>query len=89
MAALAWVVLGVIVGVVLHRPHPASRATSALLGVAGALLGGVVAAVLNIGDVDRFFSASTWVVAVAGALVAVTIHGALADSRSRGQRAVR
>jgi uncharacterized membrane protein YeaQ/YmgE (transglycosylase-associated protein family) len=49
-----------------------------LLGIAGALLGGFLATAFGLGDpVDEFFSLSTWVAAVIGALIILFIGRAL------------
>ena len=53
-----------------------------LLGIGGALLGGFIATALGFGDpVDEFFDISTWVAAIAGALLILFIWNAIANRR--------
>ena len=89
MGILGWIVLGFLAGVVAKAIFPAAvrlgLVLTTLLGIGGALLGGFVAALLGLGDpVDEFFDVSTWVAAVAGALLILWIVSAL-DGRRRGR----
>jgi uncharacterized membrane protein YeaQ/YmgE (transglycosylase-associated protein family) len=53
-----------------------------LLGIGGALLGGFEATALGVGDpIDEFFDISTWVAAVAGAVLILFLWNALRDRR--------
>jgi uncharacterized membrane protein YeaQ/YmgE (transglycosylase-associated protein family) len=53
-----------------------------LLGVAGALVGGFLATALGLGDpIDEFFDLSTWVAAIAGALIIIFIWNAIQRRR--------
>lgn len=56
-----------------------TRPRTALLGVLGALFGGVVAWLLDIGSVATFFHPGAWLVALGGAAALLAIHGLLAD----------
>jgi uncharacterized membrane protein YeaQ/YmgE (transglycosylase-associated protein family) len=59
-----------------------------LLGIGGALLGGLIAAVLGLGDpIDEFFDLSTWIAAVVGALLILWIVSAISGRGSRGRLA--
>jgi uncharacterized membrane protein YeaQ/YmgE (transglycosylase-associated protein family) len=53
-----------------------------LLGIAGGLLGGFLATALGFGDpIDDFFDLSTWVAAIAGALIILFIWNAIHERR--------
>jgi uncharacterized membrane protein YeaQ/YmgE (transglycosylase-associated protein family) len=53
-----------------------------LLGIAGGLLGGLLATALGFGDpIDDFFDLSTWVAAIAGALIILFIWNAIHERR--------
>ena len=82
MSIIGWIVLGLLAGVIAKAIMPgAERAgivLTTLLGVAGALLGGFLATALGFGDpIDEFFDLSTWVAAIAGALIILFIWNAI------------
>ena len=74
MGIIGWVLLGFLAGLIAKAIMPGAERVgfilTTLLGIGGALLGGFLATVLGFGDpIDEFFDLSTWVAAVAGALV--------------------
>ena len=74
MGIIGWIVLGLLAGIIAKAIFPGAErigiVLTTLLGIGGALLGGLIAAVLGLGDpIDEFFDLSTWVAAVIGALV--------------------
>jgi uncharacterized membrane protein YeaQ/YmgE (transglycosylase-associated protein family) len=80
MNILAWIVFGLIAGVVAkfignerERTDPAGLFGAILLGVAGAVIGGYLSSLLLGWDVNGF-SIAGLVVAVAGALVLLFIY---------------
>jgi uncharacterized membrane protein YeaQ/YmgE (transglycosylase-associated protein family) len=82
VSIIGWIVLGLLAGVIAKAIMPgAERAgivLTTLLGVAGALLGGFLATALGFGDpIDEFFDLSTWVAAIAGALIILFIWNAI------------
>jgi uncharacterized membrane protein YeaQ/YmgE (transglycosylase-associated protein family) len=90
MGIIGWVVLGFLAGVIAKAIFPGSESVgivlTTLLGIGGALLGGLIAAVLGLGDpIDEFFDFSTWVAAVIGALVILWIVSALRGRSGRGR----
>jgi uncharacterized membrane protein YeaQ/YmgE (transglycosylase-associated protein family) len=53
-----------------------------LLGVGGGLLGGFIATALGLGDpIDESFDLSTWVAAVAGALIILFLWNTIRERR--------
>jgi uncharacterized membrane protein YeaQ/YmgE (transglycosylase-associated protein family) len=95
MGVIAWIVLGLIVGIIADKvmgsPHGIIITT--LIGIAGALLGGWIADKLfHVDNIQGFFNLSTWLTALAGAVVLlaavqlVTSRGSIGSSRRRGLR---
>jgi uncharacterized membrane protein YeaQ/YmgE (transglycosylase-associated protein family) len=82
VSIIGWIVLGLLAGVVAKAIMPGAERVgivlTTLLGVAGALLGGFLATALGFGDpIDEFFDLSTWVAAIAGALLILFIWNAI------------
>lgn len=87
MSIIGWIVLGLLAGVIAKRLVPGAESVGVivtmLLGIGGALLGGFLATVLGLGDpIDEFFDLSTWVAAVAGALVILFAWNAIDRRRT-------
>ena len=88
MGIIGWIVLGLLAGMIAKAIFPGAQTLgivlTTLLGVGGAILGGLIAALLGLGDpIDEFFDLSTWVAAVVGALVILWIVSAIGG---RGHR---
>ncbi len=86
MGIIGWIVLGFLAGLLAKRLMPGAERVgfilTTLLGIGGALLGGFIATALGFGDpVDEFFDISTWVAAIAGALLILFIWNAIANRR--------
>jgi uncharacterized membrane protein YeaQ/YmgE (transglycosylase-associated protein family) len=86
MSIIAWIVLGLLAGMIAKAIMPGGERggfiVTTLLGIAGALVGGFLATALGLGDpIDEFFDLSTWVAAVAGALVILFIWNAISSRR--------
>lgn len=86
MGIIGWVILGFLAGVIAKAIMPGEERggciLTTLLGIAGALLGGFIAAILGVGDpIDEFFDLSTWLAAVVGAVVILFAWRAISDRR--------
>lgn len=84
VSIIGWIVLGLLAGLIAKALMPGEERVglflTTVLGIAGALLGGLIAGVLGFGDpIDEFFDISTWLAAVAGAVVILLGFRALQD----------
>jgi uncharacterized membrane protein YeaQ/YmgE (transglycosylase-associated protein family) len=91
MGIIAFIVLGLLAGLIAKAlvpgRDPGGIIVTALIGVAGALIGGFVAGALFDADpLDEFFDVSTWITAVVGAIVLLLIYRAVTGGR-RGRTA--
>lgn len=87
MGIIGWIVLGFFAGVIAKAVMPGEEGggfiVTTLLGIAGALLGGFIAAILGVGDpIDEFFDLSTWLAAVIGAVLILFAWRALRHRRA-------
>ena len=90
MGIIAFIILGLLAGAIakalLPGDDPGGFIITAIIGVAGALLGGFVAAALFGADpLDEFFDISTWLTAIIGAIVLLLIYR-MVVGRSRTAR---
>lgn len=86
MGIIGWIVLGFLAGVVAKAITPGAERVgiifTTILGVAGALLGGFIATLLGAGDpIDEFFDISTWIAAIAGAILILFAWRAIDERR--------
>ena len=87
MGILAWIILGLVAGAIARALHsgdePGGLVGTLVVGVLGAMLGGLTAWAVGIGGIGGFFSLGTWIIAFAGAFLVLAIYSALTgDSRS-------
>jgi uncharacterized membrane protein YeaQ/YmgE (transglycosylase-associated protein family) len=88
MSIIAWIVLGLIAGLIANMLIPGRRQQGLLLtcviGIVGALLGGWVATKLfHIHSLHGFFNLSTWLTAIAGAAVLLLAYHLFSGQSSR------
>ena len=74
MGIIAWIVLGLVAGLLANMLIPGKRSQGLLftcvIGIAGALLGGWAATKLfHVHSLQGFFNLSTWITAIIGATV--------------------
>jgi uncharacterized membrane protein YeaQ/YmgE (transglycosylase-associated protein family) len=78
MSIIAWVVLGLVAGLLANLAVPGKRSQglflTCLVGIVGALGGGWAAtAVFHVHTLHGFFNISTWVTAIVGAAILLLI----------------
>jgi len=83
MGIIAWIVLGLLAGIIakflLPGDDPGGIIVTTIIGIVGAILGGFVAKALGFGDpIDEFFDISTWIAAILGSLVLLVAYRAVA-----------
>ncbi len=78
MGIIAWIVLGLIAGLIASRltgGRSQGLILTCIIGILGALAGGWVATKLfHIHSVQGFFNLSTWITAIIGAAVLLVIY---------------
>jgi uncharacterized membrane protein YeaQ/YmgE (transglycosylase-associated protein family) len=76
---IAFIILGLLAGLIakalLPGDDPGGLIVTALIGIAGALIGGFLASALfDAHPLDEFFDISTWLTAIVGAIVLLLIY---------------
>ena len=94
MGIIAWIVLGLVAGLLANLLVPGRRTqgliVTCLIGVAGALGGGWAATELfHVHTLHGFFNLSTWITAIVGAAILLLIFHLFSTSRSSGGRRTR
>jgi len=79
LGIIAFIILGALAGMIakaiLPGDDPGGIIVTTLIGIAGAILGGFLAAALfNAHPLDEFFDISTWLTAIVGAIVLLLIY---------------
>ncbi len=79
MGIIAFIVLGLLAGaiakIIMPGEDPGGIIVTALIGVAGALVGGFLAsAIFGAHPLDDFFDVSTWLTAILGAIVLLAVY---------------
>jgi uncharacterized membrane protein YeaQ/YmgE (transglycosylase-associated protein family) len=83
---IGWILLGLLAGLIAKALMPGGEGLGVILttvlGIVGALLGGFLATALGLGDpIDEFFDLSTWLAAVAGALIILFVWNTIRERR--------
>ena len=94
MGIIAWIVLGLIAGLIANMLIPGRRQQgliiTCIIGVAGALLGGWLATkIFRIHSLQGFFNISTWLTAVAGAAILLLAYHLITTQSGRSGRSGR
>ncbi|WP_404291142.1 GlsB/YeaQ/YmgE family stress response membrane protein [Glutamicibacter arilaitensis] len=86
MGFIGWIVLGLIAGAIAKAILPGKQGggwiATLVLGVIGALVGGWIGSAIFNKGVDEFFSISSWLLAIGGALVVLVIWGFITKKRA-------
>jgi uncharacterized membrane protein YeaQ/YmgE (transglycosylase-associated protein family) len=88
MGIIAFLILGLLAGMIakaiMPGDDPGGIIVTTVIGVAGALIGGFLAAALfDAHPVDNFFDVSTWVTAIFGSIILLAIYRIVTGNRSR------
>lgn len=87
MGFIAWIVLGLVAGVIakLLMPgrDPGGCIITMLIGIVGALVGGFLSSRLFGISRGGFFDLRTWVIAVVGAVILLVIYRLVVGRRAR------
>ena len=91
MGIIAFIILGLLAGfiakAIMPGPDPGGVIITTLIGIAGALVGGFLAAALfNAHPLDHFFDVSTWLTAIIGSMLLLVVYR-LTLGRGSGLRA--
>ena len=93
MGIIGWIVLGLLAGaiakLIMPGDDPGGFIVTTLIGIAGAIVGGLIASALNIGDLDEFFDIGTWLIAIGGSLLLLFIYRMVVGDRATGRGAYR
>jgi uncharacterized membrane protein YeaQ/YmgE (transglycosylase-associated protein family) len=86
MGIIGWILLGLLAGIIakaiLPGDDPGGFIVTAIIGIVGALLGGLIARAIGLGDpIDEFFDISTWLAAIIGAIILLIIYRAVVGRR--------
>jgi len=85
---IAFIILGLLAGVIakaiLPGDDPGGIIVTTLIGIAGAIIGGFLAAALfGAHPLDEFFDISTWLTAIIGAIILLLVYRMVVGRRSR------
>ena len=74
MGIVAWILLGLLAGTIARALVPGPTGPSGCIGttavgILGALIGGLIASALDVGEIRHFFDLETWLIAIAGSVV--------------------
>jgi uncharacterized membrane protein YeaQ/YmgE (transglycosylase-associated protein family) len=87
MSIIGWIVLGLIAGAIAKAILPGRQGggwiATLVLGIVGALLGGFLGSVLFHVNISTFWSLSTWLLAIGGAIIVLLIYGLVTRGSSR------
>jgi uncharacterized membrane protein YeaQ/YmgE (transglycosylase-associated protein family) len=87
MGFIAFLILGLIAGAIAKAILPGKQGggifITLLLGVVGAILGGWIGGLLFGTGINEFFSLSTWLLAIGGAIIVLLVYGMITKRSAR------
>ncbi len=94
MGIIAWIVLGLVAGLIANMLIPGRRSQglflTCVIGIVGALAGGWVATrMFHVHTLHGFFNASTWLTAIVGAAVLLLVFHLISGRSGRSRRSTR
>jgi uncharacterized membrane protein YeaQ/YmgE (transglycosylase-associated protein family) len=89
MGIIAFIILGLLAGIIakaiLPGDDPGGIIITTLIGIAGAVIGGFLAAALfDAHPLDNFFDISTWITAIIGSIILLLAYRVVFDRGDRG-----
>ena len=89
MGIIGFIILGLFAGAIAKAIHPGDNEPGGVfgtmaVGMAGAVLGGLIASAAGLGGLGSFFSLGTWAIAVAGALLLLVIFASVTSRDDSG-----
>ncbi|WP_203137055.1 GlsB/YeaQ/YmgE family stress response membrane protein [Microbacterium sp. JZ31] len=90
MGIIGWIILGLIAGAIAKAILPGRQGggwiVTLILGVVGAILGGWIgSAIFGVG-INEFWSLSTWLLAIGGAIIVLLIWGLITGRNKSSTR---
>ncbi|WP_110590476.1 GlsB/YeaQ/YmgE family stress response membrane protein [Microbacterium suaedae] len=86
MGLFSFLLLGLIAGAIAKLILPGKQGggwfVTLLLGVVGAMIGGWLGGLIFNVDLGRFFSLSTWLLAIGGSLIVLLVYGLITGRRT-------
>jgi uncharacterized membrane protein YeaQ/YmgE (transglycosylase-associated protein family) len=86
MGIIGWIILGLLAGMIakaiMPGDDPGGIIVTTIIGIVGAIVGGLIASALDIGDIDEFFDIGTWIIAILGSLLLLAIYRAVVGRRT-------
>ncbi|MCB5292189.1 GlsB/YeaQ/YmgE family stress response membrane protein [Arthrobacter sp. SO3] len=87
MGFFAFLILGLIAGAIAKAILPGRQGggiiITLILGVVGAILGGWIGGMLFGTGINEFFSLSTWLLAIGGAIIVLLVYGMISKRSAR------
>jgi uncharacterized membrane protein YeaQ/YmgE (transglycosylase-associated protein family) len=89
MGIVAWILLGLLAGTIARalvpgRTEPGGCVGTTAVGIIGALIGGLIASALDLGQIRHFFDLETWLIAIGGSVVLLLLLRLVAGPRGPG-----
>jgi uncharacterized membrane protein YeaQ/YmgE (transglycosylase-associated protein family) len=89
MGIIGFLILGLLAGAIAKALHPGDHEPGGVLGtmvvgMLGAVAGGLIASAAGLGGLGSFFSIGTWAIAIAGALLLLVIFNTVASRNDSG-----
>jgi uncharacterized membrane protein YeaQ/YmgE (transglycosylase-associated protein family) len=86
MGIIAFIILGALAGAIakaiMPGNDPGGFIVTTLIGIAGALLGGfLAAAIFGAHPLDEFFDISTWLTAIVGSIILLALYRVVVNRR--------
>jgi uncharacterized membrane protein YeaQ/YmgE (transglycosylase-associated protein family) len=85
MGIIGFIILGLVAGAIAKALHkgeePGGLLGTLVVGVLGALTGGLIASAVGLGGLGSFFSIGTWLIAIGGALLLLVLYNAVLGRR--------